>query len=401
MKKLWIVTEYYYPMVTTTGFYMTEIAEKLAKEGLDVNVICTNARYYDSEIFDYEREELHKGVKIYRIKVDVIDKNSFVKRTWRMLYTSVLIGSEILRRVKQNDKVLLVTNPAFIVAVMPILCLLKKIRYDILVHDIFPENLVAIGKLRKKSFIDRILTWWFNIGYNKSSRCISIGRDMSDILMQKISYLHPIELITNWADTTDVYPINKYLTNLYNKYYNKQFVFQFAGNLGYAQGLDNLLDAISLFREENVSFCFVGTGAKAGAIEKFSKKNSNVVYAGFQERSSQNDFLNACDVSIVTLSEGMYGLGVPSKSYNIMAAGKPILFIGNPNSEIALCIQEHNIGWVVEPNNPKALRDKFEEIYLMRNLLHSWSKRIRDVAVNEYSKEVVLEKYNRLYKDHE
>lgn len=55
-------------------------------------------------------------------------------------------------------------------------------------------------------------------------------------------------------------------------------------------------------------------------------------YWVFQDRSQQNDFLNACDIGIVTLNDGMYGLGVPSKSYNIWAAGKPILYIGDDNS---------------------------------------------------------------------
>ena len=94
----------------------------------------------------------------------------------------------------------------------------------------------------------------------------------------------------------------------------------------------------------------------------FAERHENTVYAGFRSRSNQNDFLNACDIGIVTLADGMYGLGVPSKSYNIMATGKPILYIGESDSEIALCIKRYNIGWVVEPNNPSLLKDKIEDI---------------------------------------
>ena len=65
----------------------------------------------------------------------------------------------------------------------------------------------------------------------------------------------------------------------------------------------------------------------------------------------------------------MYGLGVPSKSYNIMASGKPMLFIGDRQSEIALCIEEYSLGWVVEPDNPKMLARMIEHIYSNRTCL--------------------------------
>lgn len=111
------------------------------------------------------------------------------------------------------------------------------------------------------------------------------------------------------------------------------------------------------------------------------------------DRSRQNDFLNACDVAIITLTEGMYGLGVPSKSYNIMATGKPILFIGDKNSEIAICIKEYDLGWVVEPNNPIELKNVIEQIYSKRNLLFEYRQRVRSVAETVFAKDIILEKY--------
>lgn len=122
------------------------------------------------------------------------------------------------------------------------------------------------------------------------------------------------------------------------------------------------MNAIDMVKNKDCKFLFVGAGAKRNDIESFAERHENTVYAGFRSRSNQNDFLNACDIGIVTLADGMYGLGVPSKSYNIMATGKPILYIGESDSEIALCIKRYNIGWVVEPNNPSLLKDKIEDI---------------------------------------
>lgn len=124
--------------------------------------------------------------------------------------------------------------------------------------------------------------------------------------------------------------------------------------------------------------------------------HKNVSLLGFQDRANQNDFLNACDIGIVTLSDGMYGLGVPSKSYNIMASGKPMLFIGDRQSEIALCIEEYSLGWVVEPDNPKMLARMIEHIYSNRTCLSAMQNNAKTVADTVFAKERILEKYYRL-----
>ena len=167
--------------------------------------------------------------------------------------------------------------------------------------------------------------------------------------------------------------------------------------MGHAQGLDNILSAITLIDNEDISFLFIGGGAKADVIREFSRNRENVICLGFQDRSHQNDFLNMCDVGIVTLSDGMYGLGVPSKSYNIMAAGKPILYIGDENSEIALCIKEYSLGWVVVPDDPYALKDMIEYIYENRDNLDSIRNNARIIANTVFAKERILEEYYSLF----
>lgn len=196
-----------------------------------------------------------------------------------------------------------------------------------------------------------------------------------------------------------VFPMDKVDTQICSALkLQDRFVFQFAGNLGYAQGIDNLLEAIGLIKNDNIHFLFIGDGAKAGDIVSYMKKGThkNVSLLGFQDRANQNDFLNACDIGIVTLSDGMYGLGVPSKSYNIMASGKPMLFIGDRQSEIALCIEEYSLGWVVEPDNPEMLARMIEHIYSNRTCLSAMQNNAKTVADTVFAKERILEKYYKL-----
>lgn len=397
-RKIWIISEYYYPIVTSTGFYMTEIAEYLANKDLDVHVICTGAKYNETSNYELTKIEKHNGVIIHRVISGNIDKNNFIKRTFRLLRSSFRLFIKILQNVNRNDELLVVTNPAFLLLFIPLIKKMKSVRYNLLVHDIFPENLVAIGKMNSSSFIYKCLTHIFDRAYSQADVCISIGRDMTKVIQSKVHKGLNMILIPNWADNKEVFPLDKRETKIVKtlKCFD-QFVFQFAGNLGHAQGLDNILHAISLVNNPDIHFLFIGGGAKYDEIKAFCLERENVSLLGFQARSTQDDFLNACDVAIITLSDGMYGLGVPSKSYNIMAAGKPILMVGEPDSEIALCVKEFDLGWVIEPNNPLALKDAFENIYDQRENFSSIQNNARRVADTVFAKEIILDQYYQLF----
>lgn len=397
MKRLWIISEFYYPIVTSTGYYMTEIAEYLAQKGLNVNVITTGSKYNEINTYIVPKKEVRNAVSIERVLGREIDKNDFFKRIIRLTILSFGLFFLILKRVKKDDEILLVTNPAFLVLLMPIVSAVKGVKYTLLVHDVFPENLVALGKMSNASLKYKCVKWMFDFAYRKAERCISIGRDMTQVIKRKIGK-NTIVMIPNWADDVIVWPRKKEETDLYKKIGRDKFVFMFAGNLGHVQGIDNILRTIDLIDNKDILFLFVGGGAKAIDVKKYADTHSNVVYIEFQDRCNQNDFLNACDVAIVTLNEGMYGLGVPSKSYNIMAAGKPMLYIGDKNSEIALCIEEYNLGWIVEPKETQVLKEQIESIYNQRDNLELIKKNVRNIAVNKFAKNIILERYYALFK---
>lgn len=400
-KRIWIISEIYYPVKTSTGYYITEISEYLATKTMDVHVICTGATYNNGEKQSHLQEELHNGVKIHRVYTPNVDKNNFGKRFFRLVLSSLLLFSKTLKLVRKGDQILVVTNPAFLILIMPFIACIRRTPYTILVHDIFPENLAAIKKISSSSFIYKSIKRIFDVAYSKAQRCISIGRDMSDVLARKIQDVSKIHFIPIWAENKDVFPIDKKKTKIgLNLKLQDKFVFQFAGNLGCAQGIDNLLAAIKFIENDKIHFLFIGDGAKYSEIASYMKTGiyKNVSLLGFQDRANQNDFLNACDIGIVTLSDGMYGLGVPSKSYNIMATGKPILFIGDKKSEIALCIKEYSLGWIVESGNPKMLVQMIEHIYANRENLSTMQHNAKIMADTIFAKERILEKYYRLLK---
>lgn len=393
MKKILIVTEYFYPNDSSTSFYLTNIAKKLAEKNI-VKVIC------NTNINDHEDLSI-KNLHIIRSKEIKLSKNNIISRSLKFLFSSIKLSILVYKNVKENEQVFSVTNPAFIIVFLAILKKMKKFDYTLLVYDVFPENLIAARILEKNSIFYKLIKKIYDWAYFKADRLVVIGRDMEEIIKAKTNNKIPTILIENWCNFTKITPTNKSENKILCDLgiVNKK-VFLFAGNLGRVQGIQNMLVASELIDNDNFILLFIGDGVMKKDIEEHIEisKKENVMYAGSFPMSEQNIFLNACDVAIVSLSDSMYGLGVPSKFYFNMAAAKPILFIGDENSEIARVIDENEIGWAVENNNSEGLANKFDEILKIPfNVLDDFGLRAREVVAHKYSQETILKKYDELY----
>jgi glycosyltransferase involved in cell wall biosynthesis len=392
MKKILIVTEHFYPVDNSTSYYLTNIAIKLA-ENNNVRVIC-NTNLNDNIELNIN------NLSIIRSKEVKLSKNNIITRSLKFLISSIKLSILTSKNIETNTEVLSVTNPAFIIVFLSILKKIKNFNYKLIVYDVFPENLIASNILKKRSFFYRTIKRIYDWSYLKADQLIVIGRDMQDVIKEKTNNNVPIILIENWCDYQNILPSkkknNKILENL--NILDKK-VFLFAGNLGRVQGIENILQAAELVNKENFIFLFIGDGTMKNDILKhiLTSKIKNVIYGGSFPMNQQNLFLNACDVSVVSLADSMYGLGVPSKTYFNMAAAKPILYIGDKNSEIARVINENKIGWIVENSNPEALSQIITKIIDDFDNYENIGIKSRKVLEQNYSQEIILNKYKKLY----
>jgi len=119
----------------------------------------------------------------------------------------------------------------------------------------------------------------------------------------------------------------------------------------------------------------------------------NVTVLAYRPRSEQTVFLNACDVGLVALIKGMWGTAMPSRTYNIMAAGKPIIALTDEGSELARVIDEDGIGWHLRPGDPEALERAILGAFDARADLAAMGKRARTAAEAKYSTAAACEAY--------
>lgn len=387
-----IVSEMFYPDKTSTAYIMTKIADELSKTANIV--VLTTDNNYDGTKFSIGSED--KSYKIVRIRGGVHDKNKLLSRTYRMVSTSLKLFFKLWSIVTPNCDVIIVTNPAPFLILASILKRIKGFKLSIIVQDVFPENANAAGLISSKNVVYKIAKNIWEHSYHLADRLIVCGRDMKEIFRSKLSRFNQrpeIIVIENWAD--------KNLLEYENLHINDDPIeILFAGNIGRCQGIESFLDIIKNNDISNVNIRFRGDGAVVPNIKNFigSNPGKKVFYGGRYSRDEQFSILSNCDIALVTLTDGMFGLGVPSKSYNIMSAGKPILYIGDPNSEIALIIKEHNIGYSFAPSEQerivnwlKNLNQQDKKDFIQKG------KIARELAKTLFSEDTILKKYTDLF----
>lgn len=396
LPRMWLVSEVYYPEEISTGYYLTTIAEGLT-DSFDVKVLTGQPKHMARGVRAAEHE-FRNGVEIFRTVGTTLDKNVFLFRLFNMLTIGISMLIASCRLFKKGDKVLVCTAPPSLPVTTAMATLLKGCELTVLVQDSYPEILVACQTIKKNGLAARIIDRFNRFVYKYSARIIVMGRDMKQLFERKSAGLDiPIIPIPNWADLDSIEPALRSENRLLSELgISDKFVCLYAGNIGHPTDVETIIDAAAkLITDERFHFLFIGAGVKKQwvADQIASRQLENVTLLDYRPRSEQIDFLNACDVGLVALIDGMWGTAMPSRTYNIMAVGKPILAITEQDSELALVIEEEGIGKIVPSRDPYKFIAALKELADNTEELAEMSKRARAAALAKYSPQTAVEAY--------
>lgn len=394
-QRLWVISELYYPEETSTGYYLTRIAEGLADD-FDVRVISGQPNYSKRGTIA-AKHEIRRDVEIFRAAGTRFDKNRIFLRMINMATLGLSVFATAVRKFRRGDRVLVVTTPPNMPFIAAIASLFRGASYTLLIHDNYPDMLVAVGKLRPNSLFVRLMDHFNRWLFKHTSKIIVVGRDMRTLIERKTAGLDiPIAVIPNWAELETVEPLSRNSVGLLDELgIRNKFVFLYAGNMGYPNDLESIVDCAERLSETDAHFVFLGSGVKRKWLLESKERRSltNVTVLDPRPRSDQSIFLNACDVALVSLVDKMLGVSMPSRTYNILAAGKPIIGISELNSELSTVINEELVGWTVEPRNADELYKVLLEAAAAGPKLGEMGKRARRAAETKYSLEAALSRY--------
>jgi glycosyltransferase involved in cell wall biosynthesis len=399
---IWFISEVYYPDEQGTAFYTTGLAEGLAGK-FNVGVLCSFPTV-TARGKKVARKEVRNGVIVQRCMGTTLNKDIFILRLINIVTYSAALLLKALATVRKGDIVFAVTSPPSTPFIARLVCSLKKAGCVLRIEDVYPEILVATGMIGERSLLNYILRFVTRMLYRSANQIVVLGRDMKAMAEKKMGGQgKSIRIIRSWADTDLIIPIPKEDTALVRELgLQKKFVVSCVGNMGRAQAIEFLFETASMLKDDDrIHFLFIGGGARRKwmELEAVNRGLKNVTLLDQRPRDDQANFLNACDISLISLLPGVTGAGVPSRTYNIMAAGKPIIAVTGEDSEVAMLVREEAIGWVAPPYKPE---------HLVRTILEAMSDKQRLIKMGcnasaaarvKFPREKIVEEYRVLVKE--
>lgn len=340
---------------------MTDLAESLVGRGFEVTALAGRGRYNGGGRLPPRGER--GGVRIERAWATSFGKGAVAGRL-ADYFTFYLGAAWKLLTLPRHDVVMALTTPPLIGLLALLACRLKGMKMAALVQDVYPDVGVALGTFKEGSLATRLLDRLNRIVLAGADRVIVLGECMRERVVGKVGHAAEdrVDVIHNWADGEKIRPLGEGERNAFAEEHglHDRFVVQFSGNLGRVNDFETPLEAARLLKDrEDVLFLFVGDGARASEIREFVHGHglTNVKLLPYQPRETLLYSLAAGHAHLVTLAEGLAGLSVPSKTYGILAAGRPVLFVGDTRSDVARLVKEHRCGEVVAVGDARRLAD--------------------------------------------
>ena len=320
----------YYLPETAASLYITDnIVHACAEVGHEVFLYTpTPTRSVpEGAIWEKEETQVDGRLHIKRFGMYGEGKNPLL-RALRYFFCEIIELHYCLW--KKYDVAFIDSTPPIQGLKMPIIKLFKRVPIVYNAQDIFPDSLVGTGLTKKGSLIWKIGRVVEVITYKYSDKIIVISEDFKKNLLEKGVPEEKIEVVYNWVDETAVVDIPRSENKLFDKYNldRSKFYITYNGNIGLTQNMDMLLEvAKALEANEDIHFVLVGNGAYLEQVQQIIKDRNivNVTLLPFQPYEDISHVFSLGDVSLVISKPGVGANSVPSKTWSIMSAERPVL----------------------------------------------------------------------------
>ncbi|AWL98253.2 MULTISPECIES: glycosyltransferase family 4 protein [Bradyrhizobium] len=349
--KIVVASQHYPPDTSTTAAIMAEIACRLAAEH---EVVVLSG-------WPGALPDLQTGPgkpRVIAIKNRMAGKAALVRRGVSELLFAARTFFALLHELKAGDVVLTVTAPFMLPYAVAAAARLKGARSALIMHDLFPDVLVMAGLLKPGSFVTRTMRAANGLMFRALNAVITIGRDAERPLLSYAGMTrNKIRFIPNWATLVPApRPVDS--DNPFRKALSARFIVGLSGNLGFTHDPEIVFEAARLLKDEaDIHFLLSGWGIGFERLKQLQAAANlpNVSFVGRVEDAELEAFLASADLWIIPYRKDVAGVSVPSRFYNLLAVGRPVVLVSEPESEAALTVVENGLGWVVTPGRPDRL----------------------------------------------
>ena len=354
-----------------------------------------------------KREERYDGLEVInRFSMFSEGKNTLLRAVRYVLCTIVYLNKGCFAKdARSCDVIMACSTPPIMGALAVLVKKRRKLPFLFVLQDIFPDSLVATGLAKKGDLIWKIGRVIENFTYRHADKIIVISEDFKKNIMAKGVPEEKIVVVYNWVDEQAVVAVPREDNKLFDKYGldRSKFYVTYNGNIGLTQNMDMLLEvAKELEVNDDIQFVLVGNGAYLKQVQQIIKDQhiGNVTLLPFQPYEDISYVFSLGDVSLVISKPGVGANSVPSKTWSIMSASRPVLANFDEN-ELKTIIEENHCGIFTKAGDKMAFRDAILKLYGDRDLCKEYGKNGRRFVMENLTKAVGTQKYIDVIKQFE
>ncbi|MDY6947463.1 MAG: glycosyltransferase family 4 protein [Pseudomonadota bacterium] len=382
------VNRYFYPDLSATSQMLFDLACRLVQQGIEVHVVCSDGLYDDPRKKLVSEEMIH-GIHVHRAWTSHFGRGRLLGRAVDYGSFYVTASAKLLQFLRKGDTVVAKTDPPLISIVAAAVAKVRRARLVNWLQDVFPEVASHLGANPLPPWLDDRLKKLRDYSLTVAHTNVVLGTRMREHLVARKIPGGQIRVIENWADGDAVIPKAVEFCELRARLgIADKFVVAYSGNLGRAHEFETMLAAAEqLSSDESIVFLMIGGGAKMQQLQAAvaAKKLLNFRFLSYQPRELLSDSLAAADVHLASLLPQLEGLIVPSKFYGILAAGRPTIFVGDVDGELARIIVATQCGIAVPIGGASALIDAIRQLAADRITRERMGARARALFVEKYT----------------
>lgn len=396
MNRIIFVNRYFYPDYSATSQLLTDLAFNLANL-YEVHVV-TSRQLYDDPGVRLPHVTTAKKVNIWRVWSSRFGRRFLPARAFDYLTFYAAALKMLCSLTQSGDIVVAKTDPPLISFVAALACRARGAQLINWLQDLFPEIARAL-EIRGSGPLFFLLSGARNWSLGQARMNVVLGSRMARVIRDLPGGCDmPMEVIHNWSDGDEIYPVAMQDNPLRNEWALKdRFVIGYSGNMGRVHELCIILEAArQLSGDPRFVFLFIGGGARQAELEDIACVGGlqNVMFRPYQPRCKLIFSLGVCNVHIVSLLPKLEGYVVPSKFYGVAAAGRPVVNIGDKDGEIARIITEAECGATFEPNDAVGIARFIKSLADDEMLWSRYARKARLVFEDRYNKHKALRRWN-------
>lgn len=394
----------YYLPETAASLYITDnIVHACADKGIEEDLYTPSPtrNVPDGSVWEREERQMDGKLRIHRFHLYGEGKNPMLRALRYFLGEFILLHYCMW---KKYDVAFVDSTPPIQGLKMPLIKWLKRKPTIYNVQDIFPDSLVGTGLTHEGSLIWKIGRIVEKITYRYADKIIVISEDFKKNIMAKGVSEDKIVVVYNWVDQNKVVDVPREENKLFDVYGldRSKFYITYNGNIGLTQNMDMLLDVAKELQKEyeDIHFVLVGNGAYMDEVRRKVAEHQlgNVHLLPFQPYEDISHVFSLGDASLVISKPGVGANSVPSKTWSIMSASRPVLANFDEN-ELKTIIENNHCGIFTKAGDKDAFKESILTLYNHRELCKEYGHNGRKFVLDNLTREVGTQKYVDVIKE--